>query len=149
MPRARAFAAWVPIAAMLLCAWPAAAFHTVFDYAVERFEADGNAFGPADGVPDFVDEFDDGSVPPDWVVPVGTAEESGGVLHLKNPGQHIDVGYTVDVSEVLGSTLLVDGGGDFTITSTWASIPAAGDFIHMSLLLPTGPLSPDTLQFLN
>src|SRR5262245_18804735 len=54
MPRARALAAWVPVVTVLSCAWPAAAFHTVFDYAVERFEADGNTFGPADGVPDLV-----------------------------------------------------------------------------------------------
>jgi hypothetical protein len=148
MPRARVFAAWVPISAVLLSAWPAAAFHTVFDYAVERFEADGNAFGPADGVPDFVDEFDDGALALHWALAQGTAEETGGALHLKNPGSHVDVGYTVDVSEVINRTTLVDGDGDFTISSTWATIPAPADFIHMSLLMTSGPFYADT-AFLN
>jgi len=149
MPRARVFAAWVPIAAVLLGAWPAAAFHTVFDYAVERFEADGNAFGPSDGVPDLVDEFDDGSLAPLWALGIGTAEESNGALHLKSPGVHVDIGYTIDVSEVTGTAKLVDGGGDFTITSTWNAIPGAGDFIHMSLFLTGGTTGPDGWEFLN
>jgi hypothetical protein len=150
MPRVRAFAAWVPAAAVLLCPWPAAAFHTVFDYTVERFEADGNAFGPADGVPDLVDEFDDGSLAPVWQVAIGTAEESDGVLHLKSPGVHVPVGaVTYDVSEVQSLVKLVDGGGDFTITSGWGAIPRAGDFIHMTLLLTGGTTAPDSFEFLN
>ena len=36
------------------------AYHTVFSYRVDRVEADGNVYGPLDGVPNFVDEFDDG-----------------------------------------------------------------------------------------
>lgn len=148
MARVRVFAAWVPIAAVLLFAWPAEAFHTVFDYAVQRFEADGNAFGPADGVPDLVDEFDDGSLAPLWQVSSGTAEESGGLLHLKNPGTHFDIGYTIDVSEVTGAVKLVDGGGDFTVTSMWEAIPRAGDFIHMTLFLTGGTTAQDSWEFL-
>lgn len=41
---------------------PALVSHTTFASSVDRFEADGNAFGPADGTLDFVDEFDDGSL---------------------------------------------------------------------------------------
>ena len=41
----------------LVVARPAWAFHTVFHFQVDRFEADGNVFGPADGVPDLVDDF--------------------------------------------------------------------------------------------
>ena len=58
----------------------------------------------ADCVPDLVDEFDDGALAPNWQLAVGTAEETGGALHLKNPGAHVDVGYTVDVSEVASAT---------------------------------------------
>jgi hypothetical protein len=150
MPRARLFAAWVPITAVLLGAWPAVAFHTVFDYAVERFEADGNTFGPSDGVPDLVDEFDDGSLAPLWQLAIGTAEESDGLMHLKGPGVHVTVGaVTYDVSEVQGLAKVIDGDGDFTITSRWAAIPGAGDFIHMSLLLTGGTTAPDSWEFFN
>ena len=41
----------------LLLAQPASAFHSVFDFAVDHFEADGNALGTLDGSPDFVDDF--------------------------------------------------------------------------------------------
>ena len=66
----------------------ASAFHTPFAYRVDRFEADGNTFGPLDGVPGYVDEFGDGTMSPYWYQAYGTATESGGYLVLQNPGVH-------------------------------------------------------------
>src|SRR5512147_2059258 len=95
---------------------PAAAFHTIFDYTVDRVEVDGGPYGSADEIPDFVDEFDNGTLDPDFTVSAGTARVADGLLHLTNPGTHIPFGAGVDVSEVAGTALLHDGGGDFTIT---------------------------------
>jgi hypothetical protein len=78
----------------------ASASHTVFSFEVDRFEADGNGFGPLDGTPGFVDEFDDGSLSPSWFNPYGTAFESGGSLFLTNPGTHVPtpLGGVADIS---------------------------------------------------
>jgi hypothetical protein len=58
-----------------------------FDYSVDRFEADGNVNGPFDGTPDVVDEFDDGMLAP-WFVRTGSVAETGGLLHVRSPGQN-------------------------------------------------------------
>src|SRR5262249_60543814 len=87
------------LAVSVLLAAPAGAFHTVFDYRVDRFTADGNAFGPADGVPDVVDEFDDDTLAAHWSVVAGTARGAGGLLHLTHPGVHYDVGKLIHVSD--------------------------------------------------
>jgi hypothetical protein len=135
----RAFTRWLLATFLAVAAAPAAAHHTVFDYRVQRFEADGNGFGPADGVPDFVDEFDDGTLSPNWGTVAGTAREEGGTLHLTNPGTHFDTsGGLVDVSEVASSTSVVDGGGNFSVASTWDDLPGPGDFTHMTLFLTGG-----------
>jgi hypothetical protein len=124
---------------LAVAADPAAAFHTVFDYRVLRFEADGNGFGPADGVPDFVDDFSSGTLLPNWSTAAGTAREDGGRLHLANPGTHFNTnGGLIDVSEVFNSTSLVDGGGNFSVTTTWDNLPGPGDFTHMTLFLTGG-----------
>jgi hypothetical protein len=57
-----------------------------FEYVADRVEIDGNVFGPHDGVPDLVDEFDDGALAPNWAVSSGTASESDGLLRLHSPG---------------------------------------------------------------
>jgi hypothetical protein len=62
-----------------------------YDYAVDRFEADGNVHGPKDGVPDLVDEFDDGVMGPVFAPIIGTSAESGGALHLRSPGGTIPI----------------------------------------------------------
>jgi len=54
------------------------AFHTTFDNTAARFELDGNPSGPQDGVPDLVDEFDDGVLAPNWFGQFGSPEETGG-----------------------------------------------------------------------
>jgi len=100
------------------------AFHTTFDNTAARFELDGNPSGPQDGVPDLVDEFDDGVLSPNWFIQFGTPEETGGVLHLKNPGTHDSSslspwGIVLDRSDVLGSFFPCDGGGNFVATASW------------------------------
>jgi hypothetical protein len=127
----RRVTAWIVAALFALGATPARAHHTIFDYRVDRFEADGNAFGPFDGVADFVDEFDDGTLT--WGVVSGTASESGGMLHLTNPGTHYG---PYDLSEAANGTTIADGAGDFTVTSFWDGAPKTGDFTHMTLFLP-------------
>jgi len=87
----------------VLCApsSPTGAFHTVFDYRVDRFDLDGNTFGPADGKPDFVDDFNDES---SWFTAYGTASVIGGRLHVKSPGQRFPGpdGALLDLTEVQG-----------------------------------------------
>ena len=58
----------------------------VYDYAIDRFEADGNLHGPKDGTPDVVEEFDDGVAGPLFSPIAGSSGESGGALHLHSPG---------------------------------------------------------------
>jgi hypothetical protein len=135
MPRPRA-SRWLAVAAFLVAVAPVRAHHTVFDYRVNRFEADGNGFGPADGVLDFVDEFDDGVLAPSWAVVSGTATESGGQLHLTSPGTHYSA---YDLSEAVTTTTIADGGGNFTVDSVWEGAPKVGDFVHMTLFLNGGP----------
>src|SRR5262245_63371865 len=117
MRAGRDWRGWVVLLLLLAPAQRAVAFHTIFDYQVDRVEVDGGAYGPADGTPDFVDEFDDDVLEPNFVLSTGTAHETGGMLHLTNPGTHIPFGSGVDVSEVASTVVLHDGGGDFTITS--------------------------------
>jgi hypothetical protein len=135
MPRPGA-RCWLALAALLVAVAPAWAHHTVFDYRVNRFEADGNGFGPADGVPDFVDEFDDDVLAPWWTVVSGTATERGGKLHLTSPGTHYG---PYDLSEAATTTTIADGAGNFTVTSAWEGAPKLGDFLHMTLFLNGGP----------
>jgi hypothetical protein len=113
------FGAWCAVAG------PATAHHTIFSSSVERFEIDGNAFGPADGTLDQIDEFDDGVLAPNWGVLVGTAVEAGGVVTLKNPGLDVSLvpGVTLDVSNVENTTDVANGAGDFTATSYWVATP--------------------------
>jgi len=62
------------IGVALALAAPAAASHTTFSMSADRVEIDGNAFGPLDGMPDEVDEFDDGTIGPAWAPFLGTAD---------------------------------------------------------------------------
>lgn len=139
MPSLRAAGRWLTLGAIVLLAPAADAFHTVFDYPLERFEADGNAYGPADGVADFVDEFDDGAIEPAWSVMAGTAVEEGGALHLKSPGTHYPVRGGVDVSEVSHTVVLHDGGGDMTLTTFWPGGVKHLDFVNIVLFITGAP----------
>ena len=75
-------------AALAGLARPVWAFHTVFDFTIDRFEADGNLLGPFDGTPDYVDDFD-GTSTSNWGTPYGTSSVSGGRLHVQSPGTHL------------------------------------------------------------
>src|SRR5262249_31018284 len=98
----------------------AVASHHVFSSSVDRFEVDGNTFGAEDGTLDFVDEFDNGTIAPDWSPLLGTNVESGGVVTLKNPGTDYTIGsVSVDVSNIENEDAVVDGSGDFTATTYW------------------------------
>jgi hypothetical protein len=126
------------LTAAFLTAQPALAFHTVFSYQVDRVEADGNNFGRADGVPDFVDDFDDGVLGPNFGVAFGSAHESGGSLFLTSPGTHFPApdGSGLDLTVVahIGPRLIEAGFGDLTATAYWVPIlPALGQHWHFSL----------------
>ena len=122
--------------AIALFARPAGAFHTVFDFSVDRFEFDGNRVGPRDGVPDFVDPFDDLS---HWYVPYGSANVVDGHLHVHNPGVHFPGpdGTTLDLTEVSSEApnlTIGIGLGDAMATAVFDPIvPPEGHFYHFTL----------------
>lgn len=112
------------MAAISLLLAPTAGRALTFSSSVERFEADGNGYGSADGVFDLVDEFDGGTLAPNWSVLLGSAEESGGVLRLHDPGVVEPlVALTQEISAVEGAVELGNGDGNFTITSYWDPAP--------------------------
>ena len=95
-----------------------------FSSSVERFEADGNVYGSADGVFDLIDEFDDGVLAPNWAPLLGTALESGGRLTLTSPGITVPLlGLPQEISAVESAAELQNGEGSFTITSYWDPTP--------------------------
>jgi hypothetical protein len=111
--------------ALALLPWlPTAAGALTFSSSVERFEADGNEFGSADGVFDLVDEFDDASLAPNWEILLGSATEAGDALTFHDPGTLAPlVGLPQEISVVEASTDAADGAGDFTLTSYWDPTP--------------------------
>jgi len=119
----------------------ARASHHIFSYSVDRFEVDGNVFGPKDGALDFVDEFDNGTIAPDWVPLLGTNVESGGVVTLENPGTDYVIGGTsVDVSNIENEDAVVNGSGDFTATAYWLPSWALTDQEFHFQLYELGPV---------
>ncbi len=100
----------------------ARAFHTQFDFTVDRFEVDGNAFGPADGVPDHVDDFTDSTLGA-FTAYFGSPTPHTDGLHLRSPGTHYTLGpfpVLLDMSAVRSSMPVTDGAGNFTATAVWA-----------------------------
>ena len=116
------------------------AFHTVFHFTVDRVEVDGNAYGPFDGTPDVVDEFDDADMAP-WRTFFGTVYQRDGLLHLTNPGVHYNILAPLDLSDAVGMAELRAGLGSFRVQSVWTTtdIPP-NNLVHMSLWS-----SPDTI----
>ncbi len=105
------------VALLLVCGESPAA--EIYDYAVDRFEADGNVHGMLDGTPDIVEGFDDGTMGPLFSTIAGTALEADGALHLVSPGTPIAIpGVTptrFETSAVVSSNwlnALQVGGGD-------------------------------------
>jgi hypothetical protein len=113
----------------------AAASHHVFSSTADRFDADGNVFGPFDGTLDYVDEFDDGMVGPDWSPLLGTSVESGNQVTFQNPGGDITLGTTsFDVSNIENEDAIEDGMGNVTLRSHWLPVlPNPGAEFHMQL----------------
>lgn len=115
--------------AVLACVLHGAAVaQEVYDYAVDRFEVDGNVHGPLDGVADLVDDFDDGVMGPTFQALVGGASESGGALHLQSPGlAQAVLGITpvrFDTSAVENAGIvLAPGGGDAVLRATLPAQP--------------------------
>jgi len=72
-----------PLAMCLTLAPPSLAL--TFSSSCDRFEIDGNTFGPADGTLDFVDEFDSGMLAPNWTVLLGSAQETGSDVIVHSP----------------------------------------------------------------
>jgi hypothetical protein len=109
------------IIALLLSPSAPAAFADTYDYAIDRFEADGNIHGPLDGTPDLLEEFDDGTMGPLFGTINGTAVESSGALHLKSPGLSVaipgvtPVPFETSAAVSSGFTGLQVGGGDMVL----------------------------------
>src|SRR5579864_3169162 len=83
------------IGAMVALALGRPALAVTFSSSCDRFEIDGSAFGPHDGTPDFVDEFNNGTFAPEWSVLLGTAAETGGDAVVHDPGTPVPLGPTV------------------------------------------------------
>jgi hypothetical protein len=109
---------------ILLPLVPGAARALPFTASVERFEADGNAYGSPGGALDLVDEFDDGVLGPNFALLLGTATESGGSLTLHDPGVSVPLtGLPQEISTVESTVDVGNGEGDFTLTSYWNPTP--------------------------
>jgi len=73
---------------------------------------------------DLVDEFDGETLAPNWHILLGSAEESGGVLRLHDPGVVAPlVGLPQEIGTVEGEVEFGNGDGNFTITSYWDPVP--------------------------
>jgi len=116
------------IIALVSCGRPAAADGPTFDVPVHQFQVTGNVFGSTG----FVDDFNSGSLAPNWFVYFGTASESGGSLHLTSPGTPYPYYQFSNVvlyqSDVIGPVAL-KGHGDFVARSVWdASAPQLNNY---------------------
>ena len=109
---------------ILLPLVPGVARALPFTASVERFEADGNAYGSPGGALDLVDEFDDGVLGPSFSLLLGTATESGGSLTLHDPGVSVPLtGLPQEISTVESTVDVANDEGDFTLTSYWNPTP--------------------------
>jgi hypothetical protein len=124
-------------AALFLCgALVAPAAASSFSSSCDRFEVDGNGFGPADGTLDFVDEFTAGSLAPNWSLLLGTASETGGFLVVRDPGFSVQLASnTLEISTVENALHDIGNGeGNFTMNSFWSpSLPGQNAEFHMQL----------------
>jgi hypothetical protein len=134
---------WLAIAAVTV-SWlvappvPAATFSSSCD----RFEIDGNSFGPQDGTIDFTDDFTGASLGPNWSVLLGSAQEAGTDVTAHDPGVQVQLGPTTfEISTVENQVHEIDdGAGNFTMTSYWEPVlPALNDEFHMQLYT-AGPI---------
>ncbi len=122
-------------AVVLYASLAAPCFAVVFSASCDRFEIDGNAFGAFDGTPDFVDEFDDGTLAPSWTVLLGTVTETGGDAVMHDPGTSIPLGATtLEISTIENQVHgILQGAGDFLEKSYWVTLPTTNSEFHMQL----------------
>jgi hypothetical protein len=125
----------VVLALVVSVGWAGPSGAQTFSSSCDRFEVDGNTFGPFDGVADFVDEFDNGTIAPDWVQLLGTSVEAGSVVTLRDPGTPIPLpGFNTVTSNIENETGLLDGSGNFTLTAYWVpTIPATDTQFHLQM----------------
>src|SRR5438093_1165949 len=89
-----------------------------FSSSCDRFEIDGNSFGASDGTVDFADDFDDGSLAPNWSILLGTVTEAGTDLTAHDPGFTVQLGPTqFEISTVENVRDIENGAGNSTMTS--------------------------------
>jgi len=121
------------VAATVLVAPPA--FSLIFSSSCDRFEIDGNNFGSPGGALDFVDDFNNGTLAPDWSVLLGTVQETGGNLVAHNPGLFVQLGTTqTEISTAEAEEDVSNGAGNFTMTSYWQpTLPNTNAGFHMQL----------------
>ena len=127
---------WLTIVLVGLMTTAPTAHAATFSSSCDRFEIDGNTFGPHDGTLDFAEDFDGGSLAPSWSVLLGTAEEAGTDVTAHDPGTGVPLGPTpFEISTVENAVHEIDdGGGDFTMTSRWEPVlPGTDDEFHMQL----------------
>ena len=123
-------------ASLAMCLMAAPVHAGTFSSSCDRFEVDGNALGPADGTPDFVDDFTAGTLAPNWALLLGTAVETGGVLVARDPGFAVQLGAVpFEISTVENNIHDIGNGeGSFTMTSSWLpNLPAVDTELHMQL----------------
>jgi hypothetical protein len=146
-PTRRPVARLLAVVALLVCG-SASASDGTFDFLVDRFTVDGGGFGPLDGVPDRVDDFD-GDVLTGWVKVNGTAFERDGFLHLASPGDHVADGFgavpglPLDISQVYYAQRVTRDAGDFRVDAAWwSTVLHYGDFNHLSVFAYADPSNP-------
>jgi hypothetical protein len=108
---------------------------STYSASCERFEIDGNEFGPADGTLDFVDEFDNGTLAPEWLALLGASTETGGAAVMHNPGFVTTLGpSTLEITTIENELHGVSSGsGDCTANSYWPTLPGLDSEFHMQL----------------
>jgi hypothetical protein len=124
------------LAAALLCVLGLPAWAAVYSSSCDRFEIDGNGFGSPGGALDFVDDFDDGTLAPNWTILLGTAQESGTNVTIHNPGFQTPLGNTnFEISTIENAAHEIENGeGDFTASATWSSgLPGTDAEFHLQL----------------
>jgi len=126
---------WLPVATIVFTFVAARAFALTYSSSCDRFEIDGNTFGPFDGTVDFADDFDDASLAPNWSVLLGTVQEAGTDMTAHNPGAQIQLGATpFEISTIENAMDVGNGEGNFTMTSHWEPTPPGNDAeFHMQL----------------
>ena len=114
---------------------PADAFHSTFYAPLDRVEIDGNVFGAADGIADFVDEFDDDVPGPEWTTFMGASTETGGFVTFHGPGMHLPYVPNIDLSVMKHQVAPARYAGDYTITATWLpALPETDRRFHVQLI---------------